>query len=240
MSANNVFKRYELKYMLTQQDYKALRKAMAQHMEMDGYGKHAIHNIYFDTPDFLLIRRSLEKPCYKEKLRVRSYGAYTKDAPVFVEMKKKYQGVVYKRRLNLSQEEAFDFLLEGAPLEETTQIGKELAYFIKHYQNLQPAMALHYEREAFFGRTDADFRMTFDHSIRMSTQQVTLDPSAPCTPLLNDDSVLLEVKMAQGMPLWLTEFFSANHIYKTSFSKYGTAYQKHRLPQRKGEKSHVA
>lgn len=240
MSATNVFKRYELKYMLTQQQYQGLRKAMAQHMEMDGYGKHSIHNIYFDTPDFLLIRRSLEKPCYKEKLRVRSYGTYTKDSPVFVELKKKYQGVVYKRRLSLPQGEAFPFLLEGTPLEETNQIGKELDYFMKHYQTLQPAMALHYEREAFYGKEDAEFRMTFDHSIRMGTQNVSLDPSAPCTPLLDDDRVLLEVKMAEGMPLWLTQFFSASHIYKTSFSKYGTAYQKTLLPQRKGEKFHVA
>lgn len=241
MSTQNVFKRYELKYMLTSQQYKALRLAMAQHMELDAYGKHTIQNVYFDTPDYLLIRRSLEKPAYKEKLRIRSYGEATGKSAVFVELKKKFDGVVYKRRMALPLKQAYDFLMRGVPVQQDKQIANEISYFMKHYQTLAPMVGIDYEREAFFGREDGDFRMTFDHNIRMS------DYNAPATEgshlVLEGDTVLLEVKTAMGLPQWLVEFFSANQIYKGSFSKYGTAYQKFLLgdqQKKKEEAAHVA
>lgn len=234
------FKRYELKYLLTEDQYRGLQQVMDAHMQMDQYGKNTIRNIYFDTPDFLLIRRSLEKPMYKEKLRVRSYGNFTDKSAVFVEMKKKYDGVVYKRRLTLSQKEAFGFLVDHTPLEEETQIAKELAYFMEHYASLEPAIALHYEREAYFGLEDKDFRMTFDHDIRINLDNVSLGNEGVFTPILNPNMVLLEVKTGMGIPAWLLHFFSENKIYKTSFSKYGTAYQKFVLPKMKGANTYVA
>lgn len=240
MSTTMVFKRYELKYLLTEEQYRMLQEAMAAHMQIDEYGKNTIRNIYFDTPDYLLIRRSLEKPLYKEKLRVRSYGDFTDRSSVFVEMKKKYEGVVYKRRLTLSQKEAFGFLVDHTPLEEETQIAKELFYFMERYGSLQPAMALHYEREAYYGLEDGDFRMTFDHDIRINTENVSLGNEGVFTPILNPNMVLLEVKTGMGIPAWLLTFFSENKIYKTSFSKYGTAYQKFVLPKVKGGHNYVA
>lgn len=238
--ANNVFKRYEIKYFLTNEQYKNLKNIMQEHMEMDEYGLNTINNIYFDTPDYRLIRKSIEKPCYKEKLRVRSYGKLTKKTKVFVEMKKKYNGVVYKRRLTLPQDEAFDFLLEGKPLEEQCQIAKELSYFMKLYGNLEPAIALVYDREAFFGKVDEDFRITFDHNVRVKLENIDLSDNGEFKKVLDEDLVLLEVKTSMGMPAWLLEFFSANHIYKTSFSKYGTAYKKFLLPKLTGGVDHVA
>ncbi len=234
------FKRYELKYLLTEDQYRSLQQVMDAHMKMDAYGKNTIRNIYFDAPDFLLIRRSLEKPMYKEKLRVRSYGNFTEKSAVFVEMKKKYDGVVYKRRLTLSQNEAFGFLVDRTPLEEETQIAKELAYFMEHYASLEPAIALHYEREAYFGLENKDFRMTFDHDIRINLDNVSLGNEGVFTPILNPNMVLLEVKTGMGIPAWLLQFFSENKIYKTSFSKYGTAYQKFVLPKMKGGNTYVA
>lgn len=243
MADNMIFKRYELKYFLTKQQYTCLLTVMNEHMTMDKYKRHTINNIYLDTKDFLLIRRSLEKPCYKEKLRVRSYGDFSKNNPVFVEMKKKYKGVVYKRRLNLNATEAFDFLLHSKPLQNECQIGRELRYFMNYYDSLVPAMALSYEREAFFGIEDSDFRMTFDHNIRICTENLQTLEERQYTNVLNDDRVLLEIKTAMGIPTWLLTFFGEHHIYKTSFSKYGTAYQKFVLPkikETKGGFTHVA
>lgn len=239
--AGQVFKRFELKYMLTVEQHACLKRHMEGHMVMDDFGRHHIHNIYFDTPDFLLIRRSMDKPEYKEKLRVRSYGDTTVETPVFVEMKKKYAGEVFKRRLNLPQDEAFNFLLNGTPMEKNTQIGRELEYFMKHYQNLVPAVALHYQREAYFCPTDDNFRMTFDQCITANMEQVSLVNLPSDLPVLEDGKILLEVKTSLGMPQWLMEFFAENEIYKASFSKYGTAYEKYIAPTLlKGDVTYVA
>ena len=101
MSYTNVFKRYELKYLLTPAQRDAVLLGIAPYMQLDRYGHTTIRNIYFDTGDYRLIRRSIEKPAYKEKLRVRSYRLVGSDDTVFVELKKKYDGVVYKRRIAL-------------------------------------------------------------------------------------------------------------------------------------------
>lgn len=233
MTTQTVFKRYELKYLFTQSQYLSLLNIMKQHMTQDNFGRHTINNVYFDSPDFLLIRRSLEKPCYKEKLRVRSYGKNSEN--VFIELKKKYDGVVYKRRLELPRKEAYDFLLNDIPLTNQTQISKEIAYFLKCYGNLSPALLLSYEREAFYGNQNNDFRMTFDHNIRI--KETT---SKYYENIQSDQLVLLEVKTGMGIPSWLLDFFSQNQIFKTSFSKYGIAYQKFLLPKTLGGKEYVA
>ncbi len=228
MTAQTVFKRYELKFMLTTKQYELLKVALADHMAQDQFGRHTIHNVYFDTEDYLLIRRSLEKPCYKEKLRVRSYG---KDSgQVFVELKKKFDGVVYKRRMELPKTIAFDFLTKGKPLAKPTQISREIRYFMEHYQGLKPMMYLDYEREAYYDRAGGELRLTFDHNIRQGNG----------LPVLSAGQVLLEVKTAMGLPSWLLEFFSGQKIYKTSFSKYGTAYEKYQLSKWMGGTTDVA
>lgn len=239
--AGQVFKRFELKYILTVEQHEQLKTHMNGHMIMDDFGRHDIHNIYFDTPDFLLIRRSMDKPEYKEKLRVRSYGDTTDQSSVFVEMKKKYAGEVFKRRLHVPKTEAFDFLLDGVPLKEDTQIGRELDYFMGYYKNLVPAVALHYQREAYFCPADDNFRMTFDQNITVNTEQVSLRNSPSDLPVLDEGKILLEVKTSLGIPTWLMEFFAEHKIYKASFSKYGTAYEKY-IAQTllKGDVSYVA
>ncbi len=235
MQAQTVFKRHELKYMLTRAQYESLKETMKGHMILDQFGRHTIHNVYFDTDDFLLIRRSIEKPTYKEKLRVRSYGTATKDSRVFVEVKKKYQGIVYKRRMELPAETAYDFLLEGSPLPSPTQISREISYFVGMYQGIKPQILLDYDREAFYGVDDSEFRITFDHNI------TTGRPNGKCTtPLLDDGMVVLEVKTAMGIPSWLLSFLSQYQIYKTSFSKCGTAYQRFLCPQLTGGTINVA
>ena len=197
---------------------------MTEFMNSDEYGKSTICNIYFDTPDFLLIRRSIEKPVYKEKLRLRSYGTPTSDSTVFIELKKKYRKVVYKRRISLSERDAMSFLVDRNPVCEG-QISNEINYFLDHYEGVAPAVFLSYEREAFYGKTDHDLRITFDSNILWRDSDLSLCKGVYGAPLLDQGQVIMEIKVAAAMPMWLVKFLSENKIYKTSFSKYGTAYK---------------
>ena len=167
MSFQTVIQRYELKYLLTQEQKKKILQAMAPYMELDQYGRTTIRNLYFVTGNYRLARHSIEKPSYKEKLRVRSYSQADPESPLFVELKKKYRNVVYKRRIALPEKEAMEWL-QGGSCSQDVQISREVDYFLSYYRNLAPVVFLSYEREAFF---------------------------------------------------------SEERIYKTSFSKYGTAYQ---------------
>ncbi|MBR3245170.1 MAG: polyphosphate polymerase domain-containing protein, partial [Parasporobacterium sp.] len=182
-------------------------------------------NIYFDTPDYLLIRRSIDKPDYKEKLRIRSYQKATPESPAFIEIKKKYDKVVYKRRISLPEKEAMRWITGKGGCSKKGQITNEIAYFLKHYKNLKPAVFLTYEREAFYCPERKDFRVTFDENILARTENISLEEDPYGTSLLPDGMVLMELKCAGGYPMWMVKFLSENKIYKTSFSKYGTAYQ---------------
>ena len=220
----DVFRRRELKFIITQSQRDALQRLLEEKMVPDKYGRKTICNLYYDTPDFRLIRRSLEKPVYKEKLRLRSYGRIEPGVDVFLEMKKKYKGIVYKRRVRVSQEEAMAFMERRAPLPNDSQIARELVYFRDFYKNLEPRVYLCYEREAWYDPLDGGFRMTLDRNIRYRTTDFDLRSSYDGQALLSPEMSLLEVKASGGIPLWLTEHLSSQHIHKQSFSKYGTAY----------------
>lgn len=225
MNAQMTFKRYEVKYILTRRQREMLLRAMAGHLALDQYGRHTIRNIYFDTDSFRLVRDSIEKPIYKEKLRVRSYRRASEDSPVFVELKKKYDGVVYKRRLCLPHRAAMDALETGAPLPEDSQIAREIEAFRAFYgPTLMPAMLLTYEREAYYPVDGSDLRLTLDENIRWRMDDIDLSASAMGRLILPSDSVLMELKSPGGYPRWIVDFLSDNKICKTSFSKYGTAY----------------
>ncbi len=221
--AETVFKRYEIKYLITQEQKSALLEAMAPYMLPDRYGRSTIRNIYFDTDSYRLIRRSLEKPIYKEKLRLRSYCLAERDTPIFVELKKKYRSVVYKRRLSLPQSAVMGAFRSGDPLPVKSQIGEEIEYFRHYYEGLSPRVFLSYEREAFFSQK-GDLRITFDSDILYRTYDLSLT-SPPCgEPLLSEGQVLMEVKTGGAIPLWLCEVLTKHRIFKASFSKYGRAY----------------
>lgn len=225
MSYQNTFKRYEMKYLITQRQRELICAAFADYMKGDEYGRSTICNIYFDTPDSLLIRRSLEKPVYKEKLRVRSYGRASEEGEVFVELKKKYKAVVYKRRIHAAEKDAMAYLCEGIPLPRQNQITEEIDYALEFYGNLQPAVYLSYEREAFYGKEDRELRITFDENILWRREDISLCAEVGGEPLLESGYALMEIKIADAMPLWLVKLLSENQIYKTSFSKYGCVYQ---------------
>ncbi len=226
MGFQTIFKRYELKYMLTLEQKEKILRAMEPYMELDRYGRSTIRNLYYDTDTYRLIRHSIEKPVYKEKLRVRSYTSAKPDSTVFVELKKKYKGIVYKRRVSLPYEEAMDWLARRRHCHLDTQITREIDYFLEYYQNLHPVVYLSYAREAYYERNGGDFRVTFDDTILSDWNNLSLTEEPSGTPLLEEGKVLMELKCSGGLPLWMTEVLTREKIYKTSYSKYGTAYQK--------------
>lgn len=233
MAYQNVFQRYELKYMLTKEQKKKILAAMEPYMALDQYGRTTIRNIYFDTDNYRLIRHSIEKTAYKEKLRIRSYRRVNPENQVFVELKKKYESIVYKRRLALPEEEAMQWVLGEHHCEKETQISEEIDYFLVYYETLHPVVFLSYEREAYYAKDGGDFRITFDEQILCRQEELSLESEVWGMPLLEDGQVLMEIKTSGGIPLWLSHVLSQENLYKTSFSKYGTAYQTIIYPKNK-------
>lgn len=239
MSYQAVFKRYELKYLLSIEQKQKLLAAMEPFMALDEYGRTTIRNVYFDTDSYRLIRHSIEKPAYKEKLRLRSYHRAKPSAEIFVELKKKYDSVVYKRRLSMKETQAVDWLQGTGGYVPDSQISREIDYFRRFYETLHPTVFLSYEREAYFAKDGSDFRVTFDDTILCRETELTLDAPVYGHPLLEEGKTLMEIKCSGGVPLWMTEILSREKIYKTSFSKYGTAYQTIIFPRLKEEAIHA-
>ena len=238
MKNQMTFRRYEFKYLMDFRQRQAVLAAMAPHMVPDEYSHSSIRNLYLDTPDYRLIRRSLEKPAYKEKLRVRSYGQAGEQDPVFVELKKKYLSVVYKRRISIPQNQAMA-CMNGTQPWQNSQIGRELAYTMDFYQFLRPAVFLSYERDSFRGVEDEELRVTFDTEIRYRQEELTLHSDTWGTPILPPGQVLMELKVAGGLPLWMAHVLSEQGLFKTSFSKYGAAYQDIMINGQKGERKYA-
>ena len=229
------FKRYELKYKLTLDQKERLLKIMDDFMELDQYKRTTICNIYYDTEDFRLIRNSIEKPIYKEKLRVRSYGKARESSKVFVELKKKYDSVVYKRRITMGNQAAEMWLTSDENCPVDSQIAQEIEFFRHHYKGIRPQVFLSYEREAYYMKDGSDFRVTFDENIMARRDRLSLTEEAGGTSLLPDGYTLMELKISKGMPLWMADFLAKEKIYKTSYSKYGTYYTNVILPEMFGK-----
>ena len=235
MALQNVFKRYELKYLLTEAQKDRVLAAMQPYMALDRYGRDSIRNIYMDTDSYRLIRHSIDKPAYKEKLRIRCYRRANPASPVYVELKKTYDHVVYKRRIALPEAQAMDWVLGRARCPQKNQISDEIDYFLGYYQTLRPAVFLSYDREAYYSLSGDDFRVTFDDNILCRQESLSLESEAWGTPVLEPGRVLMEVKCSTAIPLWMVRVLSEERIYRTSFSKYGTAYRTIIFPKLKEE-----
>ncbi len=248
MAYQKVFKRYELKFILTKSQQAKILKAMEPYMEPDHFGRATVRNIYFDTDDFILARHSIARPDFKEKLRIRSYSRATAESTVFVELKRKYDHVVYKRRVPMAETDAMNWT-RGMTRAETScndsgsQMHNEIDYFLSYYKNLQPAVFLTYDRQAYRMKdavcdnhsgaalAGKDFRVTFDENILCRDYDISLTSDVYGTPVLEEGKVLMELKCQGGIPLWMTQVLSEEKIYKTSFSKYGTAYTRYIQPE---------
>ena len=244
MADQMIFKRFEIKYMIDEAVFEKLMEVMDGYMIADEHGRSTVCSLYYDTPKHLLIRRSLEHPIYKEKLRLRSYGVAEPSDTVFVELKKKFCSVVYKRRIAMKYDKALSYLAGNGQVADSkvadsqvadskvadsqvadSQIANEINYALKIYENLAPAVLLSYEREAFYARNNHEFRVTFDRNILWRDYDLSLDKGIYGTPILADPKVLMEVKTDGAIPGWMVDFLTQNKLYKTSFSKYGTAYR---------------
>ena len=218
-------KRYELKYLLNGEQTAYLRQRLTGHMQADKYGKTSIASLYYDTPDFRLVRASLEKPAFKEKLRLRSYGLAGEHSPVYLELKRKAEGIVYKRRVQSTPDKVDGFFARTGEICEPGQINRELCCFRDHYRDLEPACLIIYDRTAYF-EPEGDLRLTIDENPRCRWEKLNLCTSMEGASLLPEGYTILEVKVQQAVPLWLCDILNKGKIYQSSFSKYGTAYSR--------------
>ena len=218
------FQRYEKKYLLNLEQYQKIRAGLAPYMEADEHGRYTICNLYYDTPDFQLIRASLDKPVYKEKLRMRSYGVPADGDSVFVELKKKYKGVVYKRRTALEAGEALDYLAGRCSPRAKDQICREIDWFLGRYHPV-PQVFIAYDREALAGLEDRVLRVTFDSDLRWRDPALDLRSGDGGERITSRDQILMEIKIPGSAPVWLSRLLSENSVFPTSFSKYGVCYR---------------
>lgn len=239
------FARKEKKYVLQAGQYRELMARIGHMLEEEPYPRSIISSLYYDTPSFELINRSMEKPVYKEKLRIRSYGAYNKNAAVFCELKKKFKGIVYKRRVQTSQQAAYAFM-GGMPYEQAcaawplptsaqtidhspekdAQIAREIEACIARHEHLMPAMMVQVDRLPLHTIDGSNVRITFDFNPIYRTEQLRFSAGVWGEKIMDVDEIIMEVKCQGAYPLWLTKAFDAVCIYPQGCSKYGRAYVK--------------
>ena len=215
--------RIEMKYILDQEQTELFKKSLQGHMKVDQYGLTSIASLYFDTPDYRLIRTSIEKPAFKEKIRLRSYGMASDSSPVFLELKRKANGIVYKRRVQTTIPEIEAFFDHDSAICADGQIAREISYFRNYYGTLIPSCLIIYDRLAY-KEDNGDLRLTIDANPRYRVEKLNLTTSMEGTHLLSEGYTILEIKVQEAMPLWLSRILDELKIYVSSFSKYGTAY----------------
>ena len=222
------FKRYEKKYLLSAEQYVRLRDRLDPYIEPDEYPRSTVCSLYYDSADYRLIRHSIEGPVYKEKLRLRSYGVPAPEDEVFVELKKKYKGIVYKRRIAMPAVRAAAWLSgEGDPGEDS-QMAREIAFFLQSYQPV-PRALIACDRTAWRAKEDPELRITFDRDIRCRQTELDLCAGSAGDALLAPGQVLMEIKIPGAAPLWLAHMLSDLALFPTSFSKYGMCYKENIL-----------
>ena len=291
---SSVFKRVEKKYRIGAAERAAVEAAAGGPMAVDAYGRTRITSLYLDTPERSMIARSVEKPLYREKLRLRAYGdaagvalmgafgagpivrepgglplsdgeVETRVAsglqvpgaalalPVFFGIKKKFKGIVYKRRLALTLPAALAFV-SGLPYEQacarwplsdaalaaaalspvTRQIARELEMAMDRWLPLVPSMGIACDRVAWAYRPEM-FQEREGDELFDSELRITFDDCleyldrhrfrSPWRPIIESSESVMEIKSAGPYPPWLVEVLSAERIYPASFTKYGNAYQ---------------
>lgn len=219
-----VMQRVEWKYILSAEQTAFFCERLKGHMEPDAYGLTTIASLYYDTPDKKLIRTSIEKPEFKEKIRLRAYGPATDRTPVYLELKRKAYGIVYKRRVSATIPEAEQFFAGELNLDESGQIDREITYFRDYYRSLVPSCMILYDRTAYY-EPDGDLRLTIDRNPRYRTDRLDFYGAPTGIPLLKAGETILEIKVQDTIPLWLVRILSEGRIRRGSISKYGEAYK---------------
>ncbi|QHI72857.1 polyphosphate polymerase domain-containing protein [Aminipila terrae] len=230
--AIEVFNRFEKKYFVKEEQMTRVLSEIEKHMTPDKNNlnreTYSICNIYFDTENDDLIRSSLSKPVYKEKVRLRTYGIPKKDDIAFLEIKKKVQGLVNKRRTKIKIQDAYRFIENGGKIgvEQymNVQVLRELSFMTQKYK-LYPKVMIAYDRMAYFEKQNPDLRVSFDINIRARRNHLKLEEGTQGEALLEAGMWLMEIKTSKAMPLWLTGLLSREQIRPVSFSKYGTEFK---------------
>ena len=225
------FARVETKYLLSATQAETVEAGlMRQGFRRLDFGNSRVQSLYYDTGDFALIRASLERPAYKEKLRLRAYGEPGTLSASFLEIKKKYQGIVYKRRTAMTLQEAMKGLEAGRLPESSGQVGREILWMNRRY-SLQPASVISYDRDAWFSEREPGVRITFDRNLSFRNWALDLNSRDPGIFLLSGNLRLMEIKTGGHLPLWLASLLQEADVRRTHFSKYGLAYQLYIQPE---------
>ncbi len=219
------FRRVEKKYVITKEQYLRLKDIIESKMIEDEHGKSSICNIYLDTEQFDLVRHSITKPVYKDKVRLRSYNVPNIDSTVYLEIKRKYDGIVSKRRIEMKLKDFYEYMNNKNLFSEGSQVKKELLYYFQFY-NLKQTMCISYDRRAYYDEFDRDFRITFDTNILARDYDLELEKGIYGTNILEKDHYIMEIKTLESMPMWLVKILNELMICPSSFSKYGEAYTK--------------
>lgn len=215
------FRRVEKKYIITRDQYLKLKEEIKDKMKEDEHGKSTICNIYFDTEQYELIRHSITKPVYKDKIRLRSYNIPTLESTIYLEIKRKCDGVVSKRRIEMTLNNFYEQLKNDKA--ENSQVKKELDYYFSHY-NLKPTMSLSYYRRAYYDKENQDFRITFDSNIIARNYDLEIEKGNFGTNILQEDKYIMEIKTLGAIPIWFVKLLDELKICPCGFSKYGEAY----------------
>ena len=218
-----IFSRNEKKYIISQAQSDKLKLRLTEFMKPDKYSTYWVQNLFYDTENWDMIHTSMEKPYYKEKMRLRCYGSILETDRVFLELKKKYSGTVYKRRVPLSPSDVIAMPIEEILLKNNSQISKELKYHIQR-TGVAKKFYLSYYRNAFVCLNNSDLRLTIDTNIRYRLNNLNFVQSINYGTALDSNMFLLEIKTASNIPLWLTNLLGELGIYSTPFSKYAACF----------------
>lgn len=223
--SKEVFNRKEIKYILNKADYNRILNDIKDHIIEDEYPKSTICNIYFDTDNYDLISHSIDKPIYKEKVRLRSYNTPKWEDYVFLEVKKKYEGLVNKRRVKIKLCDFYNYLNNKSLTTSNNQIKEEIEYCFNTY-NLIPKMFIAYDRTCYTDKDNKNFRITFDQNIRSREEDLRLEKGDSGVDYFSNGEVVMEVKALNAFPIWFVKILSKLNLKPTSFSKYGSIYKK--------------
>ena len=218
----NIFKRVEQKYILSKDEYDKIQKMIDEYFNKDIYYESKIRNIYFDNDNNDMIINSLEKPMFKKKIRLRSYG---EDNKYYLEIKEKYKGIVYKRRVKLDRDSYDNYINNGVISDN--QIMREINYYVNYY-DIHPYIYLAYDRLSYYSKNDENFRITFDNNIRYRLDNLDINCDDDTKKYFDNDMYIMEVKCLDSLPIWFIRYLSSNKIYPSSFSKVGNIYIKER------------
>lgn len=232
MQITSSFSRYEKKYLLTVEQKEELLGHIGEYIQADAYSMgnamYRICNIYFDTENSDVIRYSLSSPFYKEKLRLRTYDTpKSMDQNAFLEIKKKVNRLVLKRRATLTLGQAYEFLETRRRPQALSYINNQVLDEIEYYlavNPVRPAVYIAYDRAAYYDKNDPSLRITFDKNIITRRDDLYLEHGVHGQNLLGENEWLMEIKVSSAMPLWLARPLVQMGLFPRSFSKYGTEY----------------